>query len=201
MTIIVLGGGITKNGILPEFVKIRLKKAKDVLDLHNNAKILFCGKYSFLYSKENRPVKTEAEAAREYLISIGVPRKKIYIENKSKDTIGNAYYAKKLFFMPRKEKEAIIITSDFHIRRSKFIFEKIFGKGYRLKFISTPSFLKTENKEKIIERQKELLLKTKELLEIMPDGNHNWLKGKLYKIKYYREKRPSWAIKFVSGGK
>jgi len=200
MTIIVLGGGIARNGILPDFVKTRLEKAKEIFIKNNSAKILFCGRYSFLYSKSNHPLKTEAQAGKEYLAKIGVPKKFIYLENKSKDTIGNAYYAKKLYFIPRQEKEATIITSDFHLERSKFIFKKIFGTGYDFKFIATPSNLKSGNKAKIFERQKELLKKTQELLKNMPDGNHNFLKGKLYKIKYYREKRPSWVANFVSKG-
>ncbi len=200
MTIMVLGGGITKNGVLPDFVKTRLEKAQEIFAKNKSARILFCGRHSFLYSKNNRPRKTEAQAGKEYLLKIGVPRKNIYLENKSKDTVGNAYYAKKLYFIPRKEKEAIIITSDFHLERSMFIFKKIFGRGYKFKFIATPSNLKVEDKTKVIERQKELLKKTQEFLKKMPDGDHNFLKGKLYKIKYYREKRPSWVSKFVSEG-
>lgn len=200
MTIVVLGGGIAKNGILPDFVKTRLEKAKEIFIKNASAKILFCGRYSFLYSKNNRPTKTEAQAGKEYLLKIGIPGKNIYLENKSKDTIGNAYYAKKLYFIPRQEKEAIIITSDFHLERSRFIFKKIFGSGYNFKFIATPSNLKSENKTKIFARQKELLKKTQELLKNMRGGDHNFLKGKLYKIKYYREKRPSWVSNFVSKG-
>ncbi len=200
MTIIVLGGGITKNGIVPDFVKTRLEKAKEIFLKNKSARILFCGRYSFLYSKNNRPAKTEAQAGKEYLLKIGVPGKNIYMENKSKDTIGNAYYAKKLYFIPRKEKEAIIITSDFHLERSRFIFKEIFGSGYDFKFIATPSNLKAENKAKIIARQKELLAKTRDLLKNMHGGNHNFLKGKLYKIKYYKEARPSWVANFVSKG-
>lgn len=200
MTIVILGGGITKNGILPDFVKIRLKKAKEIFNKNKNAKILFCGRYSFLYSKDNRPIKTEAEAAREYLLGLGIARRKIYIENKSKDTIGNAYYAKKFYFIPRNEKGAIIITSDFHARRAKFIFQKVFGNDYRFKFIATPSFLGKKERTKAIKRQNELLRKTKEILKNMKDGDHDYLKGKLYKIKYYKEKRPSWVIKFVGAG-
>ncbi|MCK4454265.1 YdcF family protein [Candidatus Parcubacteria bacterium] len=201
MTIVVLGGGITKDGKLPKHIKERLEKVLQIFRKRKQAKVLVCGRYSFLYPKNQLPKKTEARAMRDYLISIGIPKKDIYLENKSKDTIANVYYAKKLYFIPRKEKDAVIITSGFHLERAKFIFRKIFGKGYQFKFISPLSSLKVKEKTKIVERQKELLKKTKEILNKMKSGDHNFLKGKLYKIKYYKEKRADWVIKFVTEGK
>ncbi len=201
MTIVVLGGGITKDGKLPKHVKERLEKALRIFRKQKQAKILVCGRYSFLYPKNQLPKKTEARAMRDYLIILGMPKKNIYIENKSKDTIGNAYYAKKIYFIPRKERKASIITSEFHLARTKFIFQKIFGKGYQLKFVSLSSSLKSKEKAKVMERQKKLLKKTKEILTEMKSGDHNFLKGKLYKIKYYKEKRADWVIKFVTEGK
>lgn len=201
MTIVILGGGISKDGRLPERVKNRLKKTWQIFKKDKKIKILVCGKYSFLYPKNKAPKKTEAKAMQDYLLNLGVPKKNIYLEEKSKDTIGNAYYAKKLYFIPKKEREALIITSNFHLKRVRFIFQKIFGKHYQFKFISPSSSLKNQEKGRVIKRQKELLWKTKEILTRMKPGNHNFLRGKLYKIKYYKEKRPSWVIKFVTQGK
>lgn len=201
MTIVILGGGISKDGRLPERVKNRLKKAWQIFKKDKKIKILVCGKYSFLYPKNKAPKKTEDKAMQDYLLNLGVPKKNIYLEEKSKDTIGNAYYAKKLYFIPKKEREALIITSNFHLERVRFIFQKMFGKYYQFKFISPSFSLKNHEKARVIKRQKELLWKTKEILTRMKPGNHNFLRGKLYKIKYYKEKRPSWVIKFVTQGK
>ncbi len=201
MTIVILGGGIAQNGQLPEHVKKRLKMAWQVLKKNKDAKILVCGKYSFLYPKNKLPKKTESQAMRDYLLEMGIPKKNIYLENKSKDSIGNAYYAKKLYFIPKKEGRGIIITSEFHLARVKFIFKKIFGNNYKFKFIGVPFSLKNKRGKKIIERQKELLEKIKEILNKMELGDHNFLRGKLYKLKYYRKKRPPWVIEFVTKGK
>jgi len=201
MTIVVLGGGISQNCLIPPRVKKRLKIAANLLRKKKGDKILVCGKYSFLYPKEKLPKTTEAEAMRDYLIELGVPKERIFLEKKSKDTIGNAYYAKILYFLPKKEKKAIIITSEFHLERVKFIFQRIFGKNYQLKFIGAPSSLPKSQRKKVKERQKILLEKTKKILEKMQPGDHNFLKGKLYKLKYYKEKRPPWVIKFVTEGK
>jgi uncharacterized SAM-binding protein YcdF (DUF218 family) len=199
MTILILGGGINRDGTLPKFVKKRLEKAWGIFKTKKDSKILVSGKYSFLFPKDKLPKKTEAEAMRDYLLKLGVPKEKIYLEKKSKDTIGNAYYTKKLYFIPKKEKEAIIVTSDFHLKRVKFIFKKIFGPKYKLKFVGVPSSIR--KKAKILKRQKELLERAKEILAPMKTGNHNFLKYKLYKLKYYKEKRKPWVIEFVSEGK
>ncbi|MCK5044336.1 YdcF family protein [Candidatus Parcubacteria bacterium] len=201
MTIVVLGGGIARDGNLPKHVKKRIERAWQIFKKKKGAPILVCGRYSFLYPKNQLPKKTESRAMRDYLISLGVPKKDIYLENESKDTIGNAYYAKKLYFIPRKEKKATIITSEFHLERVKFIFQKIFGKNYQLKFISLSSSLGSKEKTKVMERQKKLLEKTKAILAEMKSGDHSFLKDKLYKIKYYKEPRPDWVIKFVAAGK
>ncbi len=199
MTIVVLGGGIVRNCYLPKYVQERLKKAWQIFKKNEKAKILVCGKYSFLYPKNKPPQKTEAEIMRDHLLKLGAPKEKIFLEQKSQDTITNAYFAKTLYFIPKKEQTAKIITSDFHLQRVKFIFSKVFGKEYRLKFISAPSFLTKERKKRIEKRQKEVLKRTKILLKEMRDGNHNFLKSRKNKLKqFYQEKRPSWVKQFIA---
>jgi uncharacterized SAM-binding protein YcdF (DUF218 family) len=201
MTIVILGGGIDKNGNLPQYVKKRLDKAIEIFKKNKNSNILVSGKYSFLYPKNLIPPITEAQAMRNYLIKKGILKKNIFLENKSKDTISNAYYSKKIYFIPKKEKKAKIITSEFHLPRVKYIFKKVFGKDYKFQYVPIHSNLNKKSVEKVQQRQKELLKKTKEILGGMKDGNHNFLKNKFYKLKYYREKRPDWVIDFVTQGK
>jgi len=201
-TIVILAGGITEKGNLSKNSKKRAEKAYQIFKENPNFNVLACGKYSFLYSKNNIPLKTEAEATKEYLLRLGVPEKNIFIEEKSKDTIGNAYYAKKLYFIPKKEKKLLVITSDFHLERVGFIFRKVFGSKYQISFDCVSSIFKNKKEEKrIVERQKELLLKTEKMLYNMKVGDHDFLKGKLYKLKYYKEKRSNWVISFTTKGK
>lgn len=199
MLIAVLGGGIDLRGNIPDYVYARLDKAIELYDkLHCD--IVLSGKYSFLYSSEKPPI-TEASKMAEYLLNKGVKKEILLKEEKSKDTIGNAYYLKKIFFIPKKEREGIIITSRFHLDRVRYIFSKIFGSNYKLEFIGVEESLPKEEGERVVERQKELLLKTKRLLSNMKDGEHNLLRYKLYKGWFYKEKRPDWVKDFVAKGK
>lgn len=200
MFIVVLGGGIDLNGNLPPHVYQRLDKALKLYKKLPRSKIVLSGKYSFLYSLKKPPI-TEAEKMAQYLIEKGVPKKDIFLEKKSQDTISNAYYLKTDFLLPLKEKRAIVVTSDFHQQRVRYIFKKVFGEGYQFQFIATPSGLPEKAKEKIFRRQKELIFKTKELFAKMKDGDHQFLKGKFYKARFYQEKRPAWVKDFAAKGK
>lgn len=210
MFIIVLGGGIDLKGNLPPHVYQRLNKALQIYHKNPVAKIVTTGKYSFLYRKITPPT-TEAEKMAEYLYQKGTHKGSVLLEKHSKDSLGNAYHLKTDIFIPHKESKAIIITSHFHLERIRYIFDKIFGPDYQFEFVGVQEKLSpeesssakaTEDKEKkVVQRQKELLEKTKAILATMKTGDHDFLKGKLYKIKYYREKRPAWVINFVAKGK
>jgi uncharacterized SAM-binding protein YcdF (DUF218 family) len=199
MIIVVLGGGIDLQGNIPSYVYSRLGEAIK-LQHELNCKILVSGEYSFLYDKVKPPF-TEASKMQGYLLEKGVSVDKIIKEEQSKDTIGNAYYSKKYVFLPQKEKKAIIITSDFQVERANYIFSKIFGPEYDFKIVGIKSELPEGEKTAIWQRQKELLLKTRELLSNMKDGDHDFLKDRIYKLKFYKEKRPDWVKNFVAKGK
>lgn len=199
MVIVVLGGGIDLQGNIPPYVYSRLDEAIRLCK-SLNCKILVSGEYSFLYDKKKPPF-TEALKMQEYLLGKGISGDQIIREERSKDTIGNAYYSKKYIFIPNKEKEAIIITSDFQIKRVKYIFHKIFGPEYKLRIIGVKSELPDNEREAVWQRQRELLLKTQALLSNMKDGDHDFLKDRIYKLKFYKEKRPDWVKNFVAKGK
>lgn len=136
-----------------------------------------------------------------YLKKKGISDKDILLEEKSMDTIGNAFFLKKGFFLPRGEKEAYVITSDFQLKRAKYVFEKVFGTSYKLTFFATPSKMAGEEKKKVEKYQQKVLQWTKEVLGQMRDGDDSFLAGKLYKMDYYQRKRPDWVVKFVASGK
>ncbi len=200
MLIVVLGGGIDLKGNIPSFVYQRLNYALKLLDNYPQAKIVLSGKYSFLYQNK-KPPTTEARTMADYLIHKHIRSDQIILEQWSKDTIGNAYYLKKYVFLPPRETSATIITSAFQLERVQFIFKKIFGSKYKLTFHAVQEKLSKQKEKLVVERQKDLLQQTKKLLTPMKDGDHNFLKRKIYNFKYYRQKRPTWVTNFVALGK
>jgi uncharacterized SAM-binding protein YcdF (DUF218 family) len=81
--------------------------------------------------------KAEAPIVKRFLIDLGVPDKKIIIEDKSRDTIENARYTaeicKRLGY-----KKPILVTSAYHMKRSVMSFKKV-----NMDVIPFPSNFKT----------------------------------------------------------
>lgn len=139
--ILVLGGGI-RGRELPEWVRLRADKALE----------LFTGKEFLIPSsafsvhvgvqvEDGWPI-FEADVIGEYLLKNGAPAEKILSEPFSLDTIGNAFFTRMLHCEPRKLRKLTVITSEFHMPRSKEVFEWVFrlapDPGFELAFVATP---------------------------------------------------------------
>ncbi len=153
--IIVLGGGLTPKGELNDASRSRVEELGRIYKRYlknKRLKIIFSGKYGFLSSKEFKT--SEAALMKKKALELGIEKKRILIETKSQDTIANAYYTKKQFLEPRKLKNIIVITSDFHIPRTAYIFEKTLGKGYRVRYIPVKSKMNSlKRHERLVKEQ------------------------------------------------
>ena len=68
--------------------------------------------------------KAEAPIVKRFLIDLGVPDKKVIIEDKSRDTIENARYTKEIC-KKYGFKKPILVTSAYHMKRSVMSFKKV----------------------------------------------------------------------------
>lgn len=132
--IIVLGGGISDEGILLPHSRLRVEKAVELWK-KNKPFLLFSGRWNYLRKKTLK--KTEGRGMHKYAIQLGVPKKSILLEEESMDTIGNAYFCNKRFIVPRKWKDIIIVTSGFHVARTRRIVQHILPKGIHYEVISS----------------------------------------------------------------
>lgn len=173
----ILAGGINKEGILSGDTINRLNKGLELFRKQNFKKVIVSGRFSFLY--DYVPTKTEAKAMIEYLSEKGIPKEKLILEDKSRDTIGNAYFVKGIL-KKNGWKKIIIVTSDFHIDRTKYIFKKVFGKGFKINFVKAGSDLSKEELEKVSKKEMKALNLTKQWLDKIENGNDKQLKDFLY---------------------
>lgn len=126
MIVVVLGEALTSNKpgkILKQRVEAAIKIPAE--------KYIMSGAYCFTTKKI--PPKTEAQAMKEYALSLGINKNKIIKEEKSKDTIGNAYFTKQII----KNNTFLVITSDFHKERVEYIFEKVFKRKIKVIGVKT----------------------------------------------------------------
>ena len=81
----------------------------------------------------------ESQILKKYLNKVGVPDSCILIEDKSKNTYENAIYCEKILNNFPNKYSYLIITSDYHMRRSLACFKKTHLNVY-------PFIKKSENK-------------------------------------------------------
>jgi len=167
--VIVLGGGIDIRGALPEMVKLRVRKAVDIS--RNKIPIIFTGRWSLLlpYAPPITEAAAMASLAREY--DANMKPELLLTEERAMDTIGNAYFTKTSFLAPRQWKRLLIITSEYHVQRSEYIFRKVLGAGYEVAWLATPSGLTAQELEAKQQSENRLLRFTQEFLEPTADGN------------------------------
>jgi len=137
--ILVPGGGVREGGRLPSWVMRRLDRARE---LAGDAYIV-----TLSAGTPHRPPPPgargfpifEAAAGARYLLDAGFPAERLLIESASWDTIGNAYFSRVVHAEPRGFRRLAVITSDFHLARTRAVFEWVYRLepcpfGYELDF-------------------------------------------------------------------
>lgn len=118
--VFVLGAGI--KGETPTLVlQERLNFAIDYMNNHPSSIAIVSGGKGFGESI------TEAEAMNRYMVDRGIGQNRILKEEKATSTYENMLFSKKVFEDNRAEllSKVMIITSDFHMLRSKMLAERV----------------------------------------------------------------------------
>jgi uncharacterized SAM-binding protein YcdF (DUF218 family) len=167
--IVTFGGGITRDGLLFISSKTNVEKAVELFKEDPKQYIIVSGRYG--YAIGYRPPKTEAKAMKEYAISLGVPASQIIMEQNSLDTVGNVYFVDKIVNRMKNVKSIRVVALYFHMKRSEYIFKKMFGNRYKIKFIKSHPDLPKERVKGIISREKGRLNLIRKLYGSVKEGD------------------------------
>ena len=137
--IVVLGRGVDPDGALPALAKQRVARAAELFAWGVAPRLIKSGRCSLM--TESEPPRTEANAMAEYAISLGIPKRAVILEEESRDTIGNAYFVLRRILEPNDWMSIRVVTSDFHIQRAAWVFQKVLGLGYDVAYSPSPSEL------------------------------------------------------------
>ncbi len=118
--VILLGGGIDKNGVLPKQVINRVEKAAAYLQINENATcVVTGGTLKWLPFAEAPEIKRQ-------LIKHGVNEKRILVEDQALDTIQNFQLSVELISKTEKKtyeeilnSKIVVVTSFYHLRRAE----------------------------------------------------------------------------------
>jgi len=131
--LLVLGCRPQHNGRPSAFMVDRARKAVSLFKKNNYSKVLLSG------GKTSLKVP-EADLMRVMLLN-HIPETRIMTECNSKSTIQNAVFCWELL-KDNDVKSVTVVTSQFHIPRTKFIFKKLYAHmGSNLKFEPAPDSL------------------------------------------------------------
>ena len=164
--LLVLGCGLTDDA--HEITTLAVK-------LYNQSisnRIIFSGGLS--YKATFNSSKSEAQAMKDFCIDLGVPEANIIIEEKSKDTLGNAYFTKVDILKPLDFKRIAILRGPNHSEdRINYIFNKVLGPDYNIHIIKRSEYRPEEN-----ERERKSLVVLKSWFDDVKDGDDE----NIYKI-------------------
>ncbi|WP_294431246.1 YdcF family protein [uncultured Treponema sp.] len=123
--VILLGGGIGRNGELPEVVKARAALTADYLKANPNAIAIATGG-----TLNNLP--PEAPALKAFIVGLGISPERVLVEPNALDTIQNFQFSCKMLAEYKNcpqsqilESDILIVTSFFHLARAQRLADRM----------------------------------------------------------------------------
>ena len=146
--VICLGGGVNDDGSLPLHVKRRVDLVVELIKEGKFDKVVF----TTGVTRRKRVLSFESEAMREEAVKQGVSPERIICEAMSRDTFGNAVFARALYIDPKKIKRFSVVTSGFHMEKTKLLFNHVFprSQNFKINFIEVSD--NGINKEALLKR-------------------------------------------------
>ncbi|MEO6761005.1 MAG: YdcF family protein [Candidatus Saccharimonadales bacterium] len=127
--ILVLGGGITSEGTLTRGSMAPVRLAVERFNEIKPTWLIMSGGFS--YKADFRPAISEAQAMKDYAVSLGVLPDKILTEAESKNTFGNILFTKLNLLEPLKIYDILVIGTPGHSNeRLEYVLAKVLGNSY-----------------------------------------------------------------------
>lgn len=161
--IIVLGGGRKNDGSLTELSIQRLERGCELYKKGVSQKVFALGGHYSTYSPNSIYFpETGAELRKEYFCRHGVPEEDVILVPDGRDTMLEAFASRRVL-RELGVGNIILVTSDKHMERAKYIFQRILGDGIYIRESKVPCG-NILNKEE----EREYLALVREFLERFP---------------------------------
>jgi len=185
---VVLASGVNHDGSLPLHAQRKVNKVSEFYKKKMVNKILFSTGATHRGLSEH----LESEAMRAEAIRQGIPADKIVCEIMSRDTFGNAVFSRALYIDPKGIKEFMVITSVFHMPKTKLLFDYVFPKkqGFKITYVevSDRGLDSKELKLRIAHERYSCRFYKKEILPAIESGDIKSL------VVWHLEKNPSHTL-------
>jgi hypothetical protein len=163
--IVTLGCGIDAAGNLIPDATNSVHIAKDTLGDSQDTCIIMTGYVS--YKATFKPSISEAQAMKDYAVSLGIPENKIFVETESKDTLGNFFFTQKNLLIPLGITEITIVRGPNQSdERINYLARKVLGPEYSYELV-VPNIVRPEEQE----REQTSIGVAKSWLDSVDDGD------------------------------
>ncbi|BBM85053.1 YdcF family protein [Candidatus Uabimicrobium amorphum] len=148
--LVVLGMVLDSSGKLNTLAQARVKLAATCYKKYNCPIVLSGGGMGEI---------SEARCMLQALLDLQVPAQHIFLEEESLDTLGNAYFTKKQFLEKNNWFRIMVITSEFHVARTRKIFCGVLGKAFSITFLGAEDCISQQQKQQLYAMEKLFLEK------------------------------------------
>jgi len=152
LAIVVLGNTNDENGVLASIPRERCERALEEYRRHPEAKIITTGGWG---SHFNLTAKPHATYTRAYLEARGIPRDAFVESAESANTVEDAKLCRPIVER-HGVKRLILVTSDFHLDRARFLFTREFP-DLPIDFVAAKTNLPSEELRPLIDHERRAL--------------------------------------------
>ncbi|CAN5149114.1 hypothetical protein BH11CYA1_BH11CYA1_28500 [soil metagenome] len=120
---VVLGSGVASDGTPARTTVLRVRAAARLAKAHPDVNLVVSGD-----GRKHIGITSEAEAMKKILLAEGISADRIFLEDQSQDTIGNAVLVAARYFAnetPVATRKLYVVTSPFHIGRALIAFRAV----------------------------------------------------------------------------
>jgi len=172
--IIVLAHEMSKHGELEEESRSRISYACELLKRNKQSYLITPG---WNYRKDSNLFI--GDRMKQYaILHENIPSEKILVEFNSRDTVGDAFFSKINHIEKNNFKSILIVTSNYHVSRTKEIFNFVYGEEYKILVNGVKGY---DNNEKINYENKSIIA-FRNTFNGIQKGNNNQILQRLKKL-------------------
>jgi uncharacterized SAM-binding protein YcdF (DUF218 family) len=129
---VVLGGGMSTNGEPSASTTARARAAAHLAQKRADLAIITSGSHG----DGPAPAKTEAAVMADLIEAAGVARERLFREERSRDTIGNAVEVAARYLGRIEPRPIYLVTSPFHLERALVVFRNVLGFAWQVQAVA-----------------------------------------------------------------
>jgi uncharacterized SAM-binding protein YcdF (DUF218 family) len=129
---VVLGGGFSPNGEPSASTTARARTAAHLAQKRPSLAIIASGSHG----DGPAPAKSEAAIMADLIAAAGVPRDRLFLEERSRDTIGNAVEVAARYLGRIEARPIYLVTSPFHLERALVTFRHVLGFEWQVQAVA-----------------------------------------------------------------